>query len=173
MAITYDSACCETSALTNTGTTLSSLRTRCRKADCFVLPQAAPCRGTACCEGRHRERPCELSPTRDKEQSWQPACSSGATGALPVLLTSMASWGLPEPGMTLSGLVSNDVQSCFRPFSLCAARADASGITELGIQEGEAPWPPSSGCRVWGWMVLPWFSTQHIPVACLCMEAIE
>lgn len=90
-----------------------------------------------------------------------------------MLLTSMASWGLPEPGMTLSGLVSNDVQSCFRPFSLCAARADASGVTELGIQEGEAPWPPSSGCRVWGWMVLPWFSTQHIPVACLCMEAIE
>lgn len=52
-----------------------------------------------------------------------------------MLLTSMASWGLPEPGMTLSGLVSNDVQSCFRPFSLCAARADASGITELGNQE--------------------------------------
>lgn len=90
-----------------------------------------------------------------------------------MLLISMVSWGLSKPGMTLSELVCNNVQSCFCPFSLCAAKADAPGITELGNQEGEAPRPPSSGCCIWGLMVLPWFSTQQILVECLCMEATE
>lgn len=30
-----------------------------------------------------------------------------------MLLTSMVSWELPEPGVTLSELVCNDVQPCF------------------------------------------------------------
>lgn len=33
-----------------------------------------------------------------------------------MLLTSMVSWELPEPGVTLSELVCNDVQSCLCPF---------------------------------------------------------